>query len=163
MESINLLDLKEESSSLNSEEFEQRSAAKAEWANVCTLEEISWRQKSRALWLQAGDRNTKYFHRVASLHRKFNSLSTIEVEGTRYDTLPAMKDAILGFYKSLFTESEAWRPGVDELPLSQLRQIDKEPIELPFSEDEISRALFECCGDKAPGSDGMIMAFFQSN
>ena len=163
LDSINLLDLKEESSGLVSEELEQRSEAKAEWAKVCTFEEISWRQKSRALWLQAGDRNTKYFHRIASLHRKFNSLSTIEVEGTRYDTLPAMKDAIFGFYRSLFTESEVWRPGVDDLSLTQLRQIDKETIELPFNEEEISRVLFECCGDKSPGPDGMTMAFIQSN
>ena len=88
LDSINLLDLKEESSGPSSEELEQRSAGMAEWAKVCTLEEISWRQKSKALWPQAGDRNTKYFHRVVSLHRKFNSLSTIEVEVTRYDTLP---------------------------------------------------------------------------
>jgi len=124
LDSINLLDLKEESSGLSSEELKQRSDAKADWAKVCTLEEISWRQKSRALWLQAGDRNTKYFHRVASLHRKFNSLSTIEVDGTRYDTLPAMKEAIFGFYRSLFTESEDWRPGVDDLPLTLLIQLD---------------------------------------
>jgi len=51
LDSINLFDRKEESSGLSSEELEQRSAAKADWAKVCTLEEISWRQKSRALWL----------------------------------------------------------------------------------------------------------------
>ena len=83
------------------------------------------------------------------------------MEGIRYDTLPAMKEAIFGFYRSLFIEPEDWRPGVDDLPLSQLRQIDKENIELPFTEEEISKALFECCGDKSPGPDGMTMAFFQ--
>jgi len=92
---------------MSNEELEQRAVAKANWANVSFLEEISWRQKSRALWLQAGDRNTKFFHRAASLHRKLNFISYIEVDGIRYDTLPAMKSAILGFYKSLFTVSEA--------------------------------------------------------
>ena len=110
LDSINSLDLKEESSGLSNEELEQRSIAKAECAKVSFMEEISWRQKSRALWLQAGDRKTKYFHKIANLHRKFNSISTIEVDGIQYDTMPAMKSAILGFYKSLFSESEAWRP-----------------------------------------------------
>jgi len=78
-----------------------------DWAKVSVLKEISWRQKSRALWLHAGDRNTKFFHRVANVHRKLNSISTIEVDGIRYDSLSAMKSAIFDFYKAVFTESEA--------------------------------------------------------
>jgi len=98
------------------------------------LEELSWRQKSRALWLHAGDRNTKFFHKVANLHRKFNSISTIEVDGTRFDSSSTIKSAIFGFYKALFTEKVAWRPLVDGLPLSQIRVVKKESIELPFNE-----------------------------
>jgi len=40
------------------------------------------------------------------MHRKFNSLSNIEVEGVHCDTLPTMKSAIVSFYKSLFIELE---------------------------------------------------------
>jgi len=48
----------------------------------------------------------KFFYRITNMHRKFNSRSTIEVEGVCYDTLPAMKSEIFGFYKYLFTELE---------------------------------------------------------
>ena len=34
---------------------------------------------------------------------------------------------------------------------------------MPFSEDEVSKALSDCCGNKSPDPDGMTMAFLQNN
>ena len=67
------------------------------------------------------------------------------------------------FIKSLFTEPESWRPKVDGLILPALRDVDKENIERSFTEEEVVKALFDCCRDKAPDSDGMSVAFLQSN
>ena len=103
---INSLDVKEETSGLSSVEIQQRRDAKEDWAKIILIQEISWRQKSRALWLKVGDRNTKFFHRVANMQRKFNSLSFVVVDGVQYDALPDMKSAIYNFYKSLFSELE---------------------------------------------------------
>ena len=44
-------------------------------------EEISWRQKSRALWLKNGDKNTKFFHNVANAHRRYNNIDRLVISG----------------------------------------------------------------------------------
>lgn len=52
MDSINILYVKEEPSSLCNEEMEPRQITRGELAKVILTNEISWGQKSRALWLR---------------------------------------------------------------------------------------------------------------
>ena len=48
---INSLDVKEGSFSLARDEISPEKFAKDDWAKIILMEESSWRQKSRALWL----------------------------------------------------------------------------------------------------------------
>ena len=45
------------------------------------LKEIYWRQKSRVVCIKEGDRNTKFFHRMANSYRRFNYINKPMVDG----------------------------------------------------------------------------------
>ena len=45
----------------------RRAETKVDIEYLASLEEISWRQKSKALYLKEGDNNTRFFHRLAIL------------------------------------------------------------------------------------------------
>ena len=62
------LDAREDLSGLSQEDQSHRIQIKGEIANLASLEEISWRQKSRTLSVKEWNNNTHFFHQVANSH-----------------------------------------------------------------------------------------------
>ncbi|XP_060972579.1 uncharacterized protein LOC133038438 [Cannabis sativa] len=70
-------------------------------------DEQYWRQRSRALWLQWGDRNTKYFHHKASARQKNN-----EIKGLQ-DHMGVWEEEVVRAVKEM---NPTKAPGADGLP-----------------------------------------------
>ena len=89
----------EESRGLSTEERIEMGRIRDELEQATLLEEISWRQKSRVLYVKEGDRNTKFFHRIANSHRRVNSIDRLMVNGVLSSDPTAIADCISQFYK----------------------------------------------------------------
>ena len=67
--------------------LEEIRRVKEEINTILYHEEIHWRQRSRSIWLQAGDKNKKFFHQKASQRRQKNNISGIfDREGVWQET-----------------------------------------------------------------------------
>lgn len=64
----------------------------------------------RALWLKRGDRDTKFFHRTANSHSRYNNIDKLIVRENSAVNPTEIKREIITFYKKLYTETEGWRP-----------------------------------------------------
>ena len=69
----------QENRSMRPEEIISRTTLISEFEDIAKREEIAWRQRSRAVWLEQGDRNTNFFHRTANAHRRMNTISKLKV------------------------------------------------------------------------------------
>ena len=154
-------DLVESERSLTEEETEAKKGAKENYAKWVSLEETHWRQLSRELWLKEGDKNTGFFHRMASAHRRRNCMDRIKINGVWLSEEQEVREGVVNVYQQLLSENLDWKADIGGLQLDQISQQEAEFLELPFSEEEVHSALMEMNGDKAPGPDGFTVAFWQ--
>ena len=82
---LELLDAKEGVLGLIEMEINEKNEVRSQVEHLLSLEEISWREKSRMLCIKEGDNNTKFFHKMANSHRRYNHLSFLEVDRVIYE------------------------------------------------------------------------------
>ncbi|RVW26396.1 Transposon TX1 uncharacterized 149 kDa protein [Vitis vinifera] len=151
---------RENDSPLTASEVKAKNLALEDYKKWALLEETSWRQKSREIWLKEGDKNTKYFHKMANARARKNFLSKIRINEVTLSSSDDLKEGVCRAYKSLLSEPGDWRPNINGLIFKELGEGLASSLEVVFSEEEIYAALSSCCGDKALGSDGFTMAFW---
>ena len=78
---VEFWDAKEKTSKLSLEELEARKEAREEYKKWVLLEEKTWRQKSRKVWLKEDDRNTGFFHKMVNAHIRKNNVDRIRING----------------------------------------------------------------------------------
>ena len=125
----------------------RKTEIKANIEFLASSEEISWRQKSKALFLKEGDYNTRFFHRLANSHRRANTLRGVEVDGTMYEAESDIQDQVVSFYKSLYQEPKSWRPTVDGLEFASMDESNQFSLEREFDGLEFANmgdAVYSC-------------------
>ena len=85
-------------------EPEARKKANGDFKKLALMEEISWRQKSRKVWLKKGDRNTGFFHRMTNSHRRKNYLSKIKINGIWLTEEQEIKGGMVSTFQNLLAD-----------------------------------------------------------
>ena len=80
---------------------------KVEINEILTREKIMWNQRSRAMWMKWGDRNTKFFHATANQRRKRNGVvGLLDSDGRWQVDLGNIDSIILEYFGSIFKSNE---------------------------------------------------------
>jgi hypothetical protein len=128
-------------------------------------EEMLWLQRSRITWLKEGDRNTIFFHKKAVWRAKKNKITQLkDQDGVVQDVPSEMERMASSYFQSIYTRD----PSLNAAPVVNLFE-EKITADMndqlckPFTEEEISYAMFQIGPLKAPGPDGFPARFFQRN
>ncbi|KAL6314219.1 hypothetical protein AAG906_011970 [Vitis piasezkii] len=131
IQQVEYWDRVEDERSLTMEELACKKEAKEDYAKWVDLEETHWRQVSRELWLKAGDRNTGYFHRMASAHRRVNHMDRIKINGLRLTEEREIREGVANAFQQQFSENSGWKADIGSLPFNQISVQEAEIWRLP--------------------------------
>ena len=122
-----------------------------------------WNQRSRALWIKYGDRNTKFFHATANNRQRKNRIEGInDSEGRWREGYEEVEDVILKYFTEIYsttfpTEFEASLGAIDR----RVSEAMNDELLKEFKEEEVWQALMQMHPTKSSGPDGMSPIFFQ--
>ncbi|XP_058776192.1 uncharacterized protein LOC131650503 [Vicia villosa] len=139
----------------------KRKASSRLWLNL-KIKENMLIQKSRVKWLNDGDSNSKFFHRVMKERRRRNHLGSISTSSGILANVEEVKDGVWRHFNEKFKEVCESRPVLENGSFNTLSMEDSASLELPFSEEEIKEAVSNCDGAKSPGPDGFTLLFVKN-
>lgn len=154
LEELAELNKDQEDRELSHDEIMVRATILVEHKALAKHDEEKWRQKSRTLWLKEGDRNTRFFQRLAIAHRRYNTIDRLIVKGEEVQETEESKTALLEYYTNLYTENETWRSSFVMAGCPIVTYEENEWFQRPFTEAEVLQTIQQCDGDKALGLDG---------
>ncbi len=158
---IDWLDRAEERRPLSGLERTLRPQLKMRYEELCLLEEMKWKQRSRVQWLKVGDSNTKFFHRRANCRRISNHISQISDGTSSFSSPVDIANHLRSFFSSQLGGRFAPSASINLHQLYGGPLPDLSLLHAPFTIEEVSRAVFSLAPEKAPGPDGFPMLFYQ--
>ncbi|KAL0293787.1 UNVERIFIED_CONTAM: hypothetical protein Scaly_2575800 [Sesamum calycinum] len=98
---------------LTGERKERELKLKAELTKLITQEEVFWKQRSKDLWLKAGDRNSSFFHAKANRRHHINLIQRLKKDdGSWGETKEEVQQIIVEYFENMFTSN---RPHPDDI------------------------------------------------
>lgn len=146
------LDLAQEEWNLSAQEILFRRSLKQKLLGLAALDRVRLRQRSRQVWIKAGDANTRFFQIKASARRRKNFIQHLLTDSGMVHSHEEKGQELFNVYKQ---HSAVINPSLQE------HNLDLADLEAPFSVEEIKSAIFQSRSDNSPGPDGFTGAFFK--
>ena len=158
---ILMLDDIEDCRTLHITEWNFREVVKRKLSHLLDCKHEHWRKRCTARWAKLNSENTAYFHSMATIRYRKNSIATLRREDGSEVSDHFDKAGLL---RQVFKERLGTSVHIDQtFDFSEhvLQHHGLQSLSLPFSHAEIDEAVSDLPSDKAPGPDGFNGLFIK--
>nr|XP_025607659.1 uncharacterized protein LOC112701072 [Arachis hypogaea] len=107
------------------------------------------------------DKNTRYFHNLASTRRRSNRIDALVINGRLVRNQDRIKLAIRDFYKNLYHQEASPLIGFCDGLVNKIQEEESAELERMPSVEETKDAVWDCESSKTPGYDGYNINFIK--
>lgn len=134
---------------------------KKRYTQLSVQEEDIWKQRAKVRWELHGDRNTRYFHTLASASRRTEMISQIEYRGNLHSGQKTKAQAFFEFHVALMGSES---PDVPHISWQQLYncQHDLQDLSVPITQQEIRAVINTWPNNKSSGPEGFTGEFYKA-
>ena len=116
--------------------------------------------RSRAEWIEEGEKNNKYFLQLENSRQQANVIHCLTVEDNEVYTSSEILKQLISFYETLYTSKSIDQKLIEEYVVNaklpcRLNEEQKCSCEGLLSEREVAEVIQNIKTGKAPGSDGL--------
>ncbi|KAK4410283.1 hypothetical protein Sango_0101300 [Sesamum angolense] len=131
--------------------------------HALNLESEFWRQKSNCKWLEAGEKNTKFFHSSVKKKRLKSKISRVMDNQQEITDSAQIKESAMHFFGSILCDTSTTSlPHDFPFQFPQVQQDVVLNLCQPPSQEDITEVVFSINKDSVAGPDGFSSAFFQA-
>lgn len=136
--------------------------AKHQLNELLVHEEVYWKQRDKAFWLEDGDSNSKFFHAFANARKKINHVSQLKNDhGEVVFQHDDMCRIVKSNFRAVFENAEDEQDFEDDVTAVFVSTAQNEALVAEFSFKEFECAVQQMHPDKGSGPDGLNPAFYQ--
>lgn len=156
------MDLLAEDRPLSEVEMARCKALRSQFWAWLQHKEQYWVQMARSKAMKCKDKNTKFFHTIATFKKSRKCIKILKCEKGLVSNPRGIKKEVTKYFKKLYMEDKSvcLRMGIFEG--NCLTTTQAQGLEVMPTAEEVKKAVWACESSKSPGYDGFNFGFLKN-
>lgn len=130
---------------------------------IVMQDEEKWKQRAKRTWVKLGDKNTNYFHKIASMRKRKSNIDVVVQEDIQVIEHKQKAKVFFDYFVGLIgtQHNQEMQFDYSQVYQSQPQMQQLHHLAQPITVQEVQETIAKMPANKAPGPDGYTGEFYK--